>query len=271
MINSTPFTKGVWVTEEYIYIADTNGNKVKVFDREGILVTEIDVEKAEGVTIDDRGNIYTTNGVKKKVNKFDIDGNLILEFGVFSDPADIYLDSFNRLWVIDRNEDIIKVFDIYGNELFELSGFSLNKPEGICTDVDEDGNTNVYIADRNNNRILILKINLEGEEESDVPDDSVVVVDSITEKVINYPNPCKNCNEVKIRFNVPEPGVVELGIYNLNGSEVYTTRKSFSKGQQELTWKLMNKAQKKISSGIYLYTIKVNNKEIGKGKIVIVK
>ncbi|HDS09397.1 MAG TPA: T9SS type A sorting domain-containing protein [Firmicutes bacterium] len=263
--------KGVWVTEEYIYIADTNGNKVRVFDREGILVMEIDVEKVEGICVDIEGNIYTTNGVKKQVNKLDKDGNLINEFGAFSDPADIYLDSFTRLWVIDRNEDIIKVFDIYGNELFELSGLNLNKPEGIYTDVDEEGNTNIYIADRNNNRILILKIKLEGEDETDIPDDSVIVVDSNTEKVINYPNPCKNCDEVKIRFNVPESGLVELGIYNLNGAEIYSISKSFSKGRQEFSWKLINKAKKKVSSGIYLYVIKVNGKEIRKGKIVIVK
>ncbi len=33
----------------------------------------------------------------------------------------------------------------------------------------------------------------------------------------------------------------------------------------------MNKAKRKVSSGIYMYIIKVNGKEIGKGKIAIVK
>ena len=69
----------------------------------------------------------------------------------------------------------------------------------------------------------------------------------------NYPNPFNPTTT--IRFTVPESGMVSLKVYNLLGQEVATLmNKELSVGSYDIHFNAAN-----FSSGVYFYTVKVNN------------
>ncbi|HLN34767.1 MAG TPA: T9SS type A sorting domain-containing protein, partial [Nitrososphaeraceae archaeon] len=69
----------------------------------------------------------------------------------------------------------------------------------------------------------------------------------------NYPNPFNP--STKINFSLKESGLVTLKIYNLLGEEIITLINSeISEGEHTIAFDASN-----FSSGIYFYTIKINN------------
>jgi hypothetical protein len=80
----------------------------------------------------------------------------------------------------------------------------------------------------------------------------------------NYPNPFNP--STKIGFNIPEQGVVSLKVFNLLGEEVKTLlTRELKKGTYNIDFNDAN-----YSSGIYFYSIRVNN-YIATKKMVLMK
>jgi len=66
------------------------------------------------------------------------------------------------------------------------------------------------------------------------------------------PNPF--VNEVQIEFEVMEPTILELKIYNHLGVKVYHVKEKQNIGHQEISWKAIN-----LPSGIYYCVIRVGD------------
>lgn len=80
----------------------------------------------------------------------------------------------------------------------------------------------------------------------------------------NFPNPFNP--STKIRFNIPEQGLVSLKVFNLLGEEVANlVNAEMSAGNYEVDFNA-----KAISSGIYFYTLKAGN-FISTKKMILVK
>jgi hypothetical protein len=76
----------------------------------------------------------------------------------------------------------------------------------------------------------------------------------------NYPNPFNP--KTKILFEITEPGIVEIGIYNIKGQKVIQLlEKELDIGQHAVFWEGLDGNGKKVSSGVYLYKVSVNQKE----------
>jgi hypothetical protein len=76
---------------------------------------------------------------------------------------------------------------------------------------------------------------------------------SISEKFImyqNYPNPFNSSTLIK--FYIPKNGIADIGIYNLLGKKVFTSKEYRYKGLNE---KLINMSNMNLSSGIYFARI----------------
>jgi len=66
----------------------------------------------------------------------------------------------------------------------------------------------------------------------------------------NYPNPFNPHTE--IAYQLPEPGDVEIIIYNLQGQKVATlVRKNQPAGYYNISWNGLNDQHQAIASGIY--------------------
>ncbi len=73
----------------------------------------------------------------------------------------------------------------------------------------------------------------------------------------NYPNPFNP--RTTISFSIPEESKVELSIYNIKGQIVRSLAKdNFDSGEHSVIWFGKDNNDKKCSSGIYFYQLKVN-------------
>ena len=80
-----------------------------------------------------------------------------------------------------------------------------------------------------------------------------------TELIGNYPNPFNPTTSIS--FSIPESGKVELSIYNIKGQKVKTlVNEIITAGEHSIIWDGRDSKGKPVSSGIYLYNLKVNNR-----------
>ncbi|MBD3224684.1 MAG: S8 family serine peptidase [Caldithrix sp.] len=70
----------------------------------------------------------------------------------------------------------------------------------------------------------------------------------------NFPNPFNP--ETRIRFSIPQNGIVEIAVYNLLGQQIRVlTNKKYATGTHELIWDGRNQAGQSVSSGLYVYRL----------------
>lgn len=110
-----------------------------------------------GVAIAPSGEIYVTDGYgNARVHKFAPDGKLLMSWGEpggapgqFRVPHNLWLDKQDRLWVTDRENHRIQIFDTQGNFLSQWQ--NMMRPQDLIID---DGGV-VYITD-SGLRVLIF-------------------------------------------------------------------------------------------------------------------
>ena len=124
-----------------------------------------------GLTVDEENNVWVTDVALNQVFKFDHSGVLLLKLGVakipgndplhFNLPTDVAIANDGSFYVSDgyRNSRIVK-FSKEGKYLFEwgkkgTGPGDFNVPHGIAL----DSHGNVFVADRENNRIQEFDMN----------------------------------------------------------------------------------------------------------------
>ncbi|MCF0237930.1 MAG: hypothetical protein HUK24_04960, partial [Sphaerochaetaceae bacterium] len=93
------------------------------------------------VAMDSKGNIYVSDGYGNvAVHKFSRDGHLLQTWGGKGDEPGKFLlvhaitvDSKDQVWVCDRDQNAVHVFDSEGNVLAYCKG-NLGQPSGIVAD-----------------------------------------------------------------------------------------------------------------------------------------
>lgn len=111
-------------------------------------------ENVNGIAIDNKGNVYAADGGNGRVQKFDSNGNFIMQWGSkgsgigqFYFPMDIAIDDLNGyVFVVDT--DGIHKFNMDGDFLTKWAGnFDLTDAMGgVSIDIDTQGN--IYAFDR---------------------------------------------------------------------------------------------------------------------------
>lgn len=155
-----------------IYVADTYGHDIKVFDDAGKMLSTIGL-RGEG---DGEFNfptfltfaadkLYVTDTLNSRIQVFDADGKMIQKFGKLGmnvgdlvRPKGIAVDSAGDIYVIESLYDNLLVFNEQGQTLLGLGGTGKDAgefflPAGVWT----DSHDQVYIADMFNGRITVLQ------------------------------------------------------------------------------------------------------------------
>jgi hypothetical protein len=148
---------------------------------------------------------------------------------------------------------------------------------GEIIEEDSHGSYSNKIVSRNQYLYMInLKVS------SSIPDynSSIVfrkydVITTINRNQINnlkyfelYPNPLEN--ELNIKYNIDQPGLVEVKIFDLHGSLISTLmNKVQSSGNYNIQWDAMNGSRNKVKPGIYLVQIKTGKYVMAKRAIIV--
>jgi uncharacterized protein (TIGR03437 family) len=159
------------------------GDGVARFNRDGVAATSASLNGPFGVAVDSAGNLYIADSANNRVRKVTPAGIISTVAGTGSAgfsgdegqatqaqlyrPFGVAVDGNGNLFIADYNNSRIRevttdgiIHTVAGNGAFAYSGdggsaysASLNYPTGVA--VDNSGN--VYIADRGNNLIRMLK------------------------------------------------------------------------------------------------------------------
>jgi DNA-binding beta-propeller fold protein YncE len=164
-------------SDEKIWFADDGGHVVRKIDKEGNVIMTIgefgkpsdtgcnnalpSPELAKSIKYrglpfnrptkafeTDNGNIYVSDGYANvAIHKFDKDGNLIKSWGAvgngdneFRRPHGIWVDKFERVWVADRENDTVKIFNSEGEFIHRIDDLL------FPTDFWSDGNL-MYVGE----------------------------------------------------------------------------------------------------------------------------
>jgi len=75
----------------------------------------------------------------------------------------------------------------------------------------------------------------------------------------NYPNPFNGFT--RLRFQLPQYSRISLTIFDITGKEVKTLirNREYPPGEHEIAWNGANQAGKEVSSGIYLYELRMGD------------
>ena len=152
--------------EGNLWVADQGGHQVFKFSSVGALLMTLGMAGMEGdppghfteptaVAVAPNGNVFVTEGHNNspdarvaRVSKFAPDGTFIISWGrtgpgigEFSTPHSIAFDSQGRVFVADRNNNRIQIFDQEGN--FLDLWYQFGRPSGIAISPDD----RIYVAD----------------------------------------------------------------------------------------------------------------------------
>lgn len=114
-----------------------------------------------GVAVDALGNVYVSDTVNYRIQKFDADGNFILKWGSFGfgpgqfyDPVGLTVDANGNVYVAEFSNDRVQKFDSNGNFL-DMWGSRGSAPGQFRTadDVCVDASGRVFVVDKNNHRV----------------------------------------------------------------------------------------------------------------------
>jgi DNA-binding beta-propeller fold protein YncE len=118
---------------------------------------------------DAEGNLWVTDYLNDRVQKFNSKGEYLSQFGSFGTgngqfnlPEAIAIDKESNLWVVDRSNYRVQKFNSKGEYLSQFGSFGtgngqLNAPSGIA--IDTEGN--LWVTDYKNKRVQ--KFNSKGE------------------------------------------------------------------------------------------------------------
>ena len=114
--------------------------------------------KPVGIAIDASGNVYISDQVNNRIQKFDMGGNFVKKWGStgnlagqFSGPQGIGIDSANKVYVADWGNNRIQVFDSDGTFRTQWGSAGnadgqFNNPRAVAVDALD----NIYVSDANN-------------------------------------------------------------------------------------------------------------------------
>ncbi len=109
-----------------IYVADSNNNRILVFDSEGKLVRSFDgsseagdspIGFPRGIAISNKGVVFVVSSMAHKVYGLSREGERYFAFGTsgvqndeFQYPNGIFIDSMGRIYITDKGNQAIKVY-----------------------------------------------------------------------------------------------------------------------------------------------------------------
>lgn len=156
-----------------VYVVDTGGHRVDVYDLKGRKLRSVggwgqeagDFNFPVDIFLSEEGELFVVDTMNYKVQVFDREGNLKGRFGQHGDgtgdfgrPKGIAVDSDGHIYVADALFDTVQIFDREGRYLLSFGTLGSDRgefwmPGGVFI----DGGNNIYVADTFNRRVQVFE------------------------------------------------------------------------------------------------------------------
>lgn len=156
-----------------IYVVDTLGHDIKVFDLSGKLLFNFgkrgdkdgEFNYPTHIFVARDGTVYVTDELNFRIQAFTYDGKFLFKFGkigtvpgTFQSPKGVGVDSDGNLYVADAMADTIQVFNREGRLLLFFGGSGSGDgqfagPVGMFIDRDD----RIYVTDLYNRRVQVFQ------------------------------------------------------------------------------------------------------------------
>ncbi len=132
------------------------------------------------------------------------------------------------------------------------------------------GNHRIWDGDGNGSAIIDMGVYEFGAPPYVDVDDIIIIQTPEVFLHQNYPNPFNPTTTIS--FSIQEDSKVEISIYNIKGQKIKNlANNEFMKGNHSIIWCGDDKFGDSISSGVYLYKLKVNGKTVAVKKCLLMK
>lgn len=140
---------------EYIYVADTNNDRVVVYDREAWSLestwTAGSLDSPQGIAVSPSGEyIYVADTGNNRIVKYDNDGSVVGQWGTnpqLSQPQGVCVSTNGRVYVADTGNNLIRMYDADGNLITQWgTDPQLSQPQDIAVSI----KNYAYVADTGN-------------------------------------------------------------------------------------------------------------------------
>ena len=159
--------KDIEATGEFIYVCDSNNNRIQQFDLSGKIIKAWgkqgqeagQFDKPRGLGIDSHGNVFIADTWNHRIQKFDKNGKFLMQFGdgsIFWAPKDVAVDDEGFIYVVNTGFHRIQKFNRNGTQVWSVGSKGKDKnqftePVGIVI----DKLNRVYVADTGNKKIAV--------------------------------------------------------------------------------------------------------------------
>ncbi len=155
----------VFATPLNVYVCDKNNNRIQRFDKDLNFISQLYTRENDNknerfgypasCATSNLGDLFILDTENKRILKFDLFGNFIMNFGGFdagayalSNPKKFSISSNNFLFVLDGER--IVVFDQYGNGISIFnSGYDLESVNIIFNKMTVNTKKRIFLADLN--------------------------------------------------------------------------------------------------------------------------
>ena len=142
---------GMWAITDYsnsfVYIYDSKDELVKMIGSPGMRNDQF--ECPFGIAFDDSNNLYVVDGGNSRIQKFDLQGNYLFQFGQekLKNARGITVHN-ERVYVTDKANRCVSVFKTDGQFCSTIKSQYLRTPCGIAADINR-----LYVSDSDNHCI----------------------------------------------------------------------------------------------------------------------
>lgn len=163
-----------------VYVVDTGNSEskeqnVKIYNKAGARIGAIGAEPSGDLgkfsyptmaTVDAAGNLYVSDTLNARVQKFDAQGNFVTSFGKmgsswgeFDKPKGVAVDTFGNVYVADSGWSNVQIFNPKGQVLLFFGGRGpipgmMKNPIAMVI----DRNNTIYVGDYLNHRIGVYQL-----------------------------------------------------------------------------------------------------------------
>ena len=214
----------------------------------------ISIDYGNGICIDNLGNLYITGS--------------FYSYAIYFGDLSVITEGWSDIFIAKMNRS--------GNWIWVESGGSSWSDDGQNLISNSEGNVylvgnfldTAYFGDHVISSFDEKDLFVANLSENVSINNNITVIENVI--ITNYPNPFNP--STTIEFSIENNSHIELLIYNIKGQKIKSlTNKYFTKGSHSAIWHGYDELGDSVSSGVYLYKLNVNGKNIAVKKCLLLK